>query len=162
MNRKYTVKHIFDVVNKLRDNFKDVSITSDLIVGFINETDEEFNDTINNVKKLNLNEIHVFKFSKRKFTKSYNLDTTVTPIQANLRSEKLIMLGKEIRKNFLNRYIGKKVEILVEEYKDGYLYGYTTNYIMVKVKGEKTLCQKIQEVELLTVEKDLTFLGKIV
>jgi threonylcarbamoyladenosine tRNA methylthiotransferase MtaB len=155
MNRKYTTEYLFDVVDKLRKNFKDVSLTCDIIVGYIDETDDEFNETIYGAEKIHFSDMHVFKFSKREHTRAYSLTTTVDPNVSISRSESLINLGKNCRLQFLNKHINKKEKVLLEEYKDGYLYGYTSNYIKVKVKGDKNLWGKIQELELISLEKDL-------
>jgi threonylcarbamoyladenosine tRNA methylthiotransferase MtaB len=155
MNRKYTSEYIFDLTNKLKKIFQDVSITCDIIVGYIDETDEEFEETVQGIEKIEFSDIHVFKFSKREHTRAYLLDTTVDPKVAISRSEYLIDLGKKLRQSFLDGHIGKNMDVLLEEYKDGYLFGYTSNYIKVKVKGDKKLWGKIQELELISLEKDL-------
>ena len=155
MNRKYTKEYIIELTNKLKENFSNVAITTDLIVGYINETDEEFLDTYLAVEKIGFTDIHVFKFSKREHTKAYNEDTTVTSEDSNSRSKKLIKLGNKLKNNYMNNMINKKYEILIEEYKDGYVFGYTSNYIKVKIKGDKKLWGKILEVEIIGIEKDL-------
>ncbi len=155
MNRKYTREYLFNVTEKLKNTFIDVSLTCDIIVGYIDETDEEFNDTIQGTKEIEFDDMHVFKFSKREHTRAYSLSSSVNPNVSITRSEQLINLGKQLRLNFLNKNLGKSVKVLLEEYKDGYLYGYTLNYIKVKVKGGKDLWGKIQELELISLEKDL-------
>lgn len=160
MNRKYTREYIFEVVDKLRKSFKNVSLTCDIIVGYIDETEEEFNDTMEGAQRIAFSDMHVFKFSKREHTRAYSLDSSVTPSEAHSRSEELIDLGNKLKLQFLNNHVHKKMKVLLEEYKDGYLYGYTSNYIRVKVKGDKELWGKIQELELISLEKDL-ILGTI-
>jgi threonylcarbamoyladenosine tRNA methylthiotransferase MtaB len=155
MNRKYTREYIFDVTEKLKKVFSDVSLTCDIIVGYIDETDEEFNEAMQGANKIQFDDMHVFKFSKREHTRAYSLSSTVDPNVSIFRSEELINLGKQLRLKFLNRFIGRNMKVLLEEYKDGYLYGYTSNYIKIKVKGEKELWGKIQELELVSLEKDL-------
>lgn len=155
MNRKYTREYLFDVVNNLRNAFSDASFTCDIIVGYIDETDEEFNETLEGAQIIGFSDMHVFKFSKREHTRAYSLPSSVNPADANTRSEELIKLGNELKLQFLNKQIGKTMKVLLEEYKDGYSYGYTSNYIRVKVKGDKKLWGKIQELELISLEKDL-------
>lgn len=155
MNRKYTREYLFDVSDKLKKTFKDIALTCDIIVGYIDETDEEFTETLEGAKRIDFSDMHVFKFSKREHTRAYSLTSTVNPNVANSRSEELITLGNELKLQFLNTHIGKTMKVLLEEYKDGYLYGYTSNYIRVKVKGDKELWGKIQELELVSLEKDL-------
>jgi threonylcarbamoyladenosine tRNA methylthiotransferase MtaB len=160
MNRKYTREYIFSVVDKLKKTFEGVSLTCDIIVGYIDETDEEFTETMEATQRIEFSDMNVFKFSKRNHTRAYSLDTTVTPIVAHTRSEELISLGKKLKLEFLNKNIGTVAGVLLEEYKDGYLLGYTSNYIKTKVKGDKELWGTIQELELISLEKDL-ILGTI-
>ncbi|MEG1705387.1 MAG: radical SAM protein [Clostridia bacterium] len=160
MNRKYTREYLFDITQKIRDKFEDVTFTCDIIVGYIDETDEEFLETLEGVKKIRFSDIHVFKFSKRSHTRAYNLDSSVDGNVALKRSEELIELGNKLKIEVLNKYLGQNIKVLFEEYKDGYLYGYTSNYIKVKVKGDKNLWGKIQELKLISLEKDL-ILGQI-
>jgi|GEM_PF-3008358 len=160
MNRKYTREYIFSVVDKLKETFEGVSLTCDIIVGYIDESDEEFIETMDGAKKIEFSDMNVFKFSKRNHTKAYSLDTTVDPIVASTRSEELISLGKRLQLQFLNKNIGTVAGVLLEEYKEGYLLGYTSNYIKTKVKGDKKLWGTTQELELISLEKDL-ILGTI-
>lgn len=155
MNRKYTRDYIFKVADKLKETFKDIALTCDIIVGYIDESDEEFSETMDGAKRIGFSDMHVFKFSKRNHTRAYFLDTTVSPIVANTRSEELINFGRELKLQFLNKHIGKNMKVLLEEYKDGYLLGYTSNYIKTKVKGDEKLWGTIQELELISLEKDL-------
>jgi len=155
MNRKYTKELVFDVVDKLKKTFNGIAITCDLIVGYIDESDEEFSETMNASEIIGFSDMNVFKFSKRNHTRAYSMSTTVDPIVAASRSEELIKLGKKLQTNFLNKNIGKIEGVLLEEYKEGYLLGYTSNYIKTKVKGDKKLWGTIQELELISLEKDL-------
>ena len=153
MNRKYTKEYILDLTAKLKNKFNNISITTDLIVGYINETEEEFKDTCSMVSKIGFNDIHVFKFSKREHTRAYDMETTVTPEMSNLRSKELIKFGSDLKNEYLHNMLNKKYKILVEECKEGYIYGYTSNYIKVKTKGDEKLWGKIVEVELIEIEK---------
>ena len=155
MNRKYTREYILELVKKLKEKFNDVALTTDIIVGYIDETDEEFNKTYETINTIGFSDIHVFKFSKREHTRAYYQDTTVTSEMANKRSKQLISLGKELKYEYLNNMLNKKYKILVEECKDGYVYGYTSNYIKIKAKGVDSLWGKIIEVELTKIEEDL-------
>ncbi|MEG1141249.1 MAG: tRNA (N(6)-L-threonylcarbamoyladenosine(37)-C(2))-methylthiotransferase MtaB [Clostridia bacterium] len=155
MNRKYTNDYVLNAITKLRDKFINCAITCDLIVGFINESIPEFNTTVEYIKKIKFSNMNVFKFSKRKYTKAYNMDTTVTDLDKDNRSKEIIKLGNTLSTEFMSKFLGKKEFVLFEEFKDGYLYGYTTNYIKVKVKGSNNLWKKVVEVELISLEKDL-------
>lgn len=160
MNRHYNFEFLFSRVEMLRNYFNDPAITCDIIVGFPGETDEEFNNTIERVKKIGFYEIHVFKYSKRKWTIAAKMENQIDGNIANIRSEKLIELGYKLKHEYMKRYLGKKIDVLFESYKEGYLYGYTKNYIKVKVKGDEKLWGKQLPVELYSVEKDL-ILGNI-
>lgn len=160
MNRHYNFEFLFSRVEMLRKYFKNPAITCDIIVGFPGETDEEFNNTIERVKKIGFYEIHVFKYSKRKWTLAAKMEDQVDGNIANFRSEKLIEVGTKLKLNYINKHIGNTENVLFESYKDGYLYGYTDNYMKVKVKGDEKLWGKQLPVELYSVEKDL-ILGSI-
>ncbi len=159
MNRKYTREFVFDRVKLLRKYFKDVALTCDIIVGFPGETETEFANTIDGVKKIKFYEMHVFKYSKRKWTKAAIMDNQIDGNIAIKRSEQLINLSNKYKMEYMKNYLNTKQEVLFELYKDGYLYGYTKNYMKVKVKGDKKLWGYQQEIELVSIEGDL-ILGK--
>ncbi|MCX8074701.1 MAG: tRNA (N(6)-L-threonylcarbamoyladenosine(37)-C(2))-methylthiotransferase MtaB [Clostridia bacterium] len=161
MNRKYSREYIIELTKKLKKVIKDVSFTCDIIVGFPGETEEDFNNTIDAVKEIGFSELHVFKYSKRKFTKASEMKNQINEEIKNERSRTLIEVGDTLRKLYIKNYIGKKVEVLFESYKDGYLEGYTSNYIKVKVVGDRNLWGTRQEVELISFEKEVA-LGKLV
>ncbi len=160
MNRKYTREYLFETVDLIRKYITDVSFTCDIIVGFPGETEEEFDNTLEGVKKIDFYEIHVFKYSKRKWTIAANMKDQVDGNISNERSEKLIALGQKLKYEYLNKYIGKKMYVLFESFQDGYLYGYTSNYIKIKVKGDKKLWGSHIKIELTSIEKDI-ILGSI-
>lgn len=155
MNRKYTKKDLIRVCNDLRKFWGDVYIASDVIVGFPGETDDEFNDTINTIEQMKLCEIHVFKYSKRKYTRAAKMEGQVDGVIKKDRSNILLKLSKSLNQEFLQKYVGNSVEVLFENYTDGILTGFTPNYIKVKVKGDKTLCGTIQDVDIISLEKDI-------
>ena len=152
MNRKYTAEFVMDRIKKLRETFIDPGITTDLIVGFINETEDEFNDTLENVRIIKFSDMHVFRFSKRKMTAAYNMETTVTNEDLDRRSKILIQAGKESQYEFLKKYVGTTQKVLIDEEKNGYYYGYTDNYLKVKCKGLSVLWGWVQDLELISIE----------
>lgn len=160
MNRKYTKEDIFRITDTIKEQIKDAAFTCDVIVGFPGETEEEFLNTIGGIKKVGFYEVHAFKYSKRKWTRAANFENQVDGNIAQKRSEKLIFESNKLRDDYINKYIGKKLLVLFEEYKEGYLYGYTPNYIKVKVKGDRKLWGLQAEVELISIENDLV-LGNI-
>jgi len=136
MNRKYTTIEFEKVINLLRDTYDDVILTTDIIVGFPGETEEEFNNTYNFLKKIAFYKMHVFKYSRRKGTKA---DLMENQIQSNVqdeRSKKLLELSEKHQEEYNSKYIGQTVEVLFEEKQGEYIKGHTGNYLIVKVKSE--------------------------
>lgn len=149
MNRKYDKQYFIDKIEKLRSIRKDISITTDVIVGFPSETDELFNETIDTIKKIGFSKIHVFPFSLRKNTKAESIPNHVDDVTKKKRVKELVNLSLELENNYMNKFIGKNVLLLPEVYKEGYLIGHTDNYLKVRVKGSHELLNKIIEVKIL-------------
>lgn len=160
MNRHYTREFLFDRVSMLKKYFTNPAITCDIIVGFPGETDVEFSNTIDGVKKIGFYELHVFKYSKRKWTRAAKMENQVDGNISAKRSEELISIGNELKDKYMNEYLGKTLDVLFESYDNGYLYGYTPNYIKVKVKGDESLWGKQVPVTLYSKEEEL-MLGSI-
>ncbi len=149
MNRKYDKEYFIDKINKIRSIRKDISITTDVIVGFPSETDELFNETIDTIKKINFSKIHVFPFSLRKNTKAESIPNHVDDVTKKNRVKKLVDLSNELENDYMNKFINKTVLLLPEVYKEGYLIGHTDNYLKIRVKGSHELLNKIIEVKVL-------------
>lgn len=154
MNRKYDSKLLIEVCNNIKEYFKAATISVDVIVGFPKESEEEFNQTVETIEKMGLMKLHVFKYSKRNFTVAAKMYGQVDGNISKQRSIKLLEISKKSEEKELSKYIGKKEKVLFETFKDGYLYGYTKNYIMCKVRGEESLCGTIQDVVLISLEKE--------
>lgn len=135
MNRKYTIEEFEKVVNLLRNTYKDVILTTDIIVGFPGETEEEFNATYDILNKIKFYKMHIFKYSRRKGTKADLMENQINPQIQEQRSKKLLKLSDENQELYNKSYIGKNVEVLFEEQDGEYIKGHTANYLMVKVKG---------------------------
>ena len=138
MNRRYTAKEYEDIVNILRANIKDVSITTDVIVGFPGETEEEFNETFKFLEKIKLTKTHIFKYSPRKGTKAAVMQGQLDGNIKEARSKALISLNNINEKAFIQKHIGKEMDVLLEQKvkgKDGVIEGYTRNYIKVEVEN---------------------------
>jgi len=131
MNRRYTTKQFGKIVNLLRENYNDVILTTDIIVGFPGETEEEFNKTYEFLKKIKFYKMHVFKYSKRKGTKAATMQMQIDGNIKEIRSQKLIELSNRNEREYNKLYIGKEVEVLFEERKEGVYKGHTKNYILV-------------------------------
>ena len=136
MNRKYDLNYFFNKIKEIRTIRPEISITTDVIVGFPGETEELFQNTINTCKELELTKMHVFPYSIRKGTVAETLPNHLDQSIKKDRARRLLEVSKELEKNYFNKYIGKEVEVLIEETKDGYSYGHTGNYLYVKINRE--------------------------
>jgi len=152
MNRKYDKAYFIDKINKIRSIRPDISITTDIIVGFPGETDELFKETIDTVNKIRFSKIHVFPFSLRKGTKAEQLPNHIDDKLKKNRVKELIMLSKELEIEYSNKFVGKKIEYLPEIYKEGYVMGHTGNYLSVKSEGTIEDINNIKEVIIKKVE----------
>lgn len=148
MNRRYTIAEFREVVNRLRKLYEDVILTTDIIVGFPNETDEDFEITYEFLKDIKFYKTHVFKFSPRKGTVAAKMKNQVDGKTKEERSKRLIELSSENQSQILKSYIGKDVEVLFEEEENGFLKGHTANYIMVKSKQDVSKLNEIVKVRV--------------
>ena len=154
MNRRYTIEEFKEIVNRLRKNYEDVILTTDIIVGFPGETEEEFNKTYEFLKDIKFYKMHVFKYSPRKGTKAAKMPKQIDGKQKEMRSKKLIELSDFNEKTYNEAYINKEVEVLFEEEKEGMYKGHTENYILVYYKSEENLENKMKKVICKEVEKN--------
>ena len=136
MNRKYDLDYFFNKIAEIRSIRPEISISTDVIVGFPGETEELFKTTIDTCKKLEFSKLHVFPYSERRGTASSRMDNKLDNATKKERSRRLIEVSEELEKNYMSKFIDREVEVLVEEYKDGYSYGHTGNFLYVKIKGE--------------------------
>ena len=136
MNRKYDKRYFIDKIKEIRKIRPNISITTDIIVGFPFETDELFNETINTINEIKFSKIHVFPFSLRKGTKAEELPNHMDNTIKKQRGKKLIELSKKLEIEYFSKFINKNVEFLPEIYKNGYIFGHTGNYLYVKKKGD--------------------------
>lgn len=152
MNRRYNIEEYESIVNILRGKIKDVSLTTDIIVGFPGETEEEFNETYETLSKIKLSKMHIFKYSPRKGTRAADMENQVDGNVKEERSKKLIELDLRNEKAFIENYIGKEIPVLFEQKvknEEDLYEGYTHNYIKVIVSSkEKNLIGKIIKVKI--------------
>lgn len=169
MNRHYTCDGYIGRVNELRKYYPDMSLTTDVICGFPEETDEEFEETMEFVKKARFNKIHVFPYSIRKGTKAASMKQVDAEIKKE-RSKRLLSWSNEAEASFANRFVGKELEVLVESYEvlDGQLYlkGYTNEYVYSFVScsmdNPEEMIGKIIKVKALERKNLQLFCSKIV
>ena len=139
MNRHYTTDKYLEIVNGLRDAFSECAITTDIMVGFPGETDEEFDKTAEFVKKADFAEAHVFMYSQRKGTPAAKRPDQIAPQIKEERSKKIIELTNQSRDKFLSQFVGQVKEVLFEQIVGGYFEGKTANYITVRIKTNENL-----------------------
>ena len=154
MNRRYTIEEFKEIVERLRNTYKDVMLTTDIIVGFPGENEEEFEETYKFLKDIKFYKMHIFKYSPRKGTKAAEMKNQVNGNIKEERSKKLIELSDENEKEYNEKYIGKEVEILFEEEKEGLYKGHTQNYILAYYKTDKKLENKIVRVKCIGTETE--------
>jgi len=157
MNRKYTTGQYRHAVDMLRNSMPNVAITTDIMVGFPGETDDEFKETMSFVRDIGFSRIHVFQYSPREGTRAANFSNQVPADIKEQRSHELIKLGNQLEKAYLESFIGKEEDVLFEEEskaeKDIY-EGYTEHYIRVAARGTPGLLNEIRPVLLEKIEKD--------
>ena len=137
MNRKYTTQIYRDAVATLRKYYPEASFTTDVIVGFPGETDEEFVKTYEFLKEIDFYRLHVFKYSPRRGTVAEKMPNQIDGNKKEERSNKLIELSNNTENKHNKNYIDRTVKVLFEEFEDGFFKGHTTNYMMVKVAGSE-------------------------
>lgn len=136
MNRKYTTGEYEEKVNMIRNAFPDAAITTDVIVGFPGETEEEFSQTYEYLKKINLSKMHIFPYSRRYGTPAAKMPNQIEKAVKKERADKLIKLSHINEIEFAKRFIGKEIEVILENrMKNGYREGYSKEYVPVLYEG---------------------------
>lgn len=148
MNRKYNAEQYAEACERLRNTFPNVAITTDIIVGFPDETEEDFKESLAFAEKMKLDKIHTFPYSPKKGTPAAKMKNQISGDVKSQRSKKMIALSDKMNIDFLNNNIGKTVPVLFEDMENGFWQGHTTNYIKVLVKSDENLNNKIVDVKL--------------
>ena len=154
MNRRYTTEQFQEITKLLRKTFEDVILTTDIIVGFPGESEEEFEKTYAFLEKIKFYKMHVFKYSPRKGTKAAVMPNQIDGNKKEERSRKLIELSNKNEKEYNQQYIGKEMEVLFEEEKDGVWQGHTKNYILAHYKTEENLENKMIKLQCQGAEQE--------
>ncbi len=145
MNRKYNPEEFLNKIDKIKQANPDIALTTDVIVGFPGETEEEFNETVTFIKQCGFHMLHVFPFSARENTKAFYMPDQIKPEIKAQRVDTLLKLSQELWNNYTDKFIDKEVEVLIEKYDGGYNIGHTSNYIDVKIAdNEQKIGQKIK------------------
>lgn len=136
MNRKYTRKEFKKIIDRIRMVRPNISITTDVIVGFPMESDEDFKECLEFVKEINFAKVHVFPYSKRNGTKAARMSGHIDGITKKERTKRLLNLSCDLEQNYYMSQTGKKEQVLIEKEENGFFYGHTTNYLYLKLKGD--------------------------
>ena len=136
MNRKYDLDFYKNKISEIRSIRSDIAISTDVIVGFPGEDISLFNKTIDTCREIGFSKLHVFPFSEREGTKAARLSNKLDGKTKKEYANKLIEVSQELEVKYMEKFINKNLDVLIEEYKDGYSYGHTSNFIYVKIKGE--------------------------
>lgn len=151
MNRKYNKQEFIDKIEKIRKIRPDMSITTDLIVGFPSETEKNFQETVETLKQIQFSKIHVFPYSERKGT----VAGTMKDLDGKTKKERVhrvLTLSKEFELQYMKKFIGRTMEMIPEVQKDAFLIGHTGNYLSIKVKGDPELLENSIQVCLKEIE----------
>ncbi len=148
MNRKYTTAEYLEKINKIRSYLPNIAFTTDVIVGFPGETDEEFEETYNFIKQVNYSELHVFPYSPRKNTPAAKMKDQVNDQIKHERANRLLQLSKELNHEFALKQIGKTLKVLFEKRDGEYLIGHAGDYLKVKVKTVDNLIGEIVTIKI--------------
>ena len=155
MNRRYSVEQFSKIVKIIRNKYKNANLTTDIIVGFPEETEEEFKKTFEFLKEINFYKMHIFKYSQRKGTVAAKMKQ-IDPKIKEERSKILLELSDENEDRYNKEYVGKQVEVLWEEEKNGIIKGHTKNYILVEKELEVNSEKKDKEntIEMVTIKEE--------
>ena len=135
MNRKYDLAYFKDKIKKIKEIKNDVSITTDIIVGHPYEDDDTFESSIKDIKEIGFSKLHVFPYSKRSGTKASTMEQVDDKVKKE-RVKTLLLLSRQLELDYMNKFLNREVEVLIEVSKDGYSIGHTTNYLQVKINKE--------------------------
>ena len=155
MKRRYQTKLYRKKIEKIVSEVKDVCIGADVIVGFPGETKQEFDKTLNFIKDLPLSYLHVFTYSERENTPAMDMDGVVSKSDRADRSKQLRILSNKLQRSFYEKYLDTEHTALFEqENKEGYLFGFTDNYIKIKIPFQSTICRIKKQVKLIAIDDD--------
>ena len=160
MNRKYDVKYFIDKIQKIRSIRPNISVMTDVIVGFPGETDDNFEETLETIRKIGFSKVHVFPYSDRDGTVASKMKDKVDGNTKKKRVKRLLELSKELEIKYMEEQLNKEFELIPEMYKDGYLTGHTGNYLFIRVKGDADLIHK--EVTIKTMKVSYPYIDGII
>lgn len=151
MNRHYDIKYFKEIVNKIRSKVPNIALTSDVIVGFPNETDELFKETVKNIKEINFSQLHVFPYSPRKGTIAANMKNQIDPKIKKERVQELMNLSRKLHGAYIEKFLNQEVNVIFETIDEqGYLIGHSDNYIKIRAKGTENDLNCLKKVKLVS------------
>ena len=162
MRRRYDTKLYSDKIEKIKKLMPNACIGVDVIVGYPGETDEEFNKTMNFLKSLPISYLHVFTYSERANTTAPRMGEVVPMEERRKRSKQLRILSLKLKQKFYQEQIGSQEKVLLETKEDNSIYGFTENYIKVKIPGEMEFKNNIVNVKLKELNSDIEAIGEII
>ena len=154
MNRHYTAEDYYEIVTNLRNAFDNCAITTDIMVGFPGETDEEFNKSLSFAEKISFAKVHVFAYSRRPGTVADKATNQIDENIKNIRSKQMIELTNKTTADFLQQQAGKIQPVLFEREKNGWYEGHTMNYTQVIVKSDTDISNKILDVKIIDIQEN--------
>lgn len=158
MRRKYLTSDYFQLIEKIRNFFPDIAITTDCLAGFVGETEEEFDETITFIKKIGFASMHVFPYSRRKGTLADQMDGHLDQKVIKQRATKMIEVANQMKDAYENKFIGHTVEVLIERKKDNLYVGHSSNYLEIFCETDLTnLENKMVICKVLKKEKDALY-----
>lgn len=160
MNRPYTCEEFLNKITFIREQIPFISISTDLIVGFVQESEEEFAHTYEFLKECAFSFIHVFPFASKKGTKAYNMSGHIDNATKKLRSNQCLALSKNLNYVFASKFINQEVEVLVEGNDANYSYGYTSEYIYVYI-DEKIMPNTMVTAVITSIDKNRVYAKKV-
>lgn len=155
MRRKYGSSLIEERLTKLKEKVENMEYTADVIVGFPGETEEMFQNSYNLIEKIGFAGLHIFQYSDRENTLASSFKDKVEPKVKKDRADRLEALKVQMGIREREKYIGKDLAVLLEETKDGYSYGYSENYLRVKVKGKEEKLNDVINVKINSLDKEM-------
>jgi len=162
MKRRYNTRVYREKINLLVDSIQDICIGADVIVGFPGESEAEFASTMNFIKTLPISYLHVFGYSERENTEAINFNEVVNINERKLRSKRLRILSNKLKRDFYRSHLGSyRTALFEKENKNGYIYGFTDNYIRVKVPFSNDLVQQKLKIKLISFDEEGKVLSEI-
>lgn len=146
MNRKYNCEEYYQKLSQIREKISDIVFTTDVIVGFPGETEEEFQQTYEFIKRVGFTQLHVFPYSPRKGTPAAKMNHQIDEKIKHERVNRLIALSHQLNENYAKSQIGKTLRVLFEKEENGYYIGHGDNYLLVKAKSSSQLIGKMRDV----------------